>query len=127
MCKLKQEAITEVLQDAGKMIAAIEQHAGLIAECEALVNQINATAKRNGSDIKFAACVCPHTSGTVSVWISIHYARRSEIYAAIRAAGIEIAGETPCSFNSDLIDLHLEGFDVRIVMGNLYKELAEAA
>lgn len=127
MCKLKQQAIAEVMQDAGKKIAAIDRHTGLIAECEALVKQINTAAERNGSDIKSAACVCPHTNGTVSVWISINYARRSEIYAAIRAAGVEIAGETTCSFDSALVDLHLEGFDVRIVMGHIVEELAEAA
>lgn len=121
--KLKIETVDNVLREAHAKLHMIDAHAGLIAECESLGEQLNAAGERNG--VRFHTSVLPGTD-SLHVWLQVNYRSRSAIYAAIQAAGIEFAGESNATTDG-YIQIHLEGFDVPIFAGNIAAELAEAA
>lgn len=120
---LKQQTIDEVLRDCHTQLRAIDTHAGLIAECESLAERLNESAMPNGYRFSPVVSTC---RSSVTVWVQINYERRSDVYSVIRAAGIEIAGDSKHTTDG-YIQIHLEGFDVPICMGNIAEELAEAA
>lgn len=122
MISLKQKTISNILKEAGLCIAALEKHAGLIAECEALAAQLNKAA----GDSIFNAIICPHASGNLSAWVQTER-QRSEVYAAISRAGITFSGETPCQLGLGRTTVHLKGLDVTISADFKLEQLAEAA
>ena len=120
---LKQKTISEIMLEAGKKIAAVDQYNGLIAECESLAERLNEAASKLG--FQFSPLICAHESGTVSAWISVAFERRSTIYSAIRAAGLEIAGESASKIFQACVDIHLEGLDVPVTTTDIAAEVVD--
>ena len=120
---LKQRTTAEILKEAGIRIAILDKHSALIAECEALTEQLNKAA---GAAI-FTAQICPHpNTGNLSAWVQTER-KRSEVYAAISSADLMFSGETTCAWNLERTTVHLQGLDVTICAPFEAEQLAEAA
>lgn len=123
--KLLEELHRDVELEAQRKRDLIEQHRGLIAECEALAESLNKAAIGH----RFAAHAYANLAlEAVTCRVYVAFERASAVRETIRRAGLKIHGETESDVDTIGLTQHfvLADLSVPVVLVNVQAEATEA-
>lgn len=124
MSPLLEKELSNLYVEIHKRRAGLLAAQGLIAEAEALSEDIN---RQVGHDYltPTAPCVTSHHRGDAHVRVLVMNCL-ADVRRAIGQLGLTIAAETVCDYNDEMIKIQLEGIDVTldVVTDAILKESA---
>lgn len=112
MSPLLEKELSNLYVEIHKRRAGLLAAQGLIAEAEALSEDINRLVNDKYQTIT-APCVTSHNRGNVCVRVLV-FDRLADVRRAIDKIGLKIASETTCSYDKTMLRIILDGLDVTI-------------
>lgn len=112
MSPLLEEKLLELDDETKRRRAGLLAAKGLIAEAEALSEDINWLAD-DPYQMVTCPCVTSHRHGGVYVCVIV-FSRLADVRRAIDKLGLTVSLETVCDYDKTRPKIHLNGFDVTL-------------
>lgn len=112
MSPLLEEELLELDEETKRRRAGLLAAKGLIAEAEALSENINRLIN-DPYQTATGPCVTSHSRGDVYVRVLV-FSRLADVRRAIDKLGLTVSLETVCDYDKTMPKIHLNGFDVTL-------------
>lgn len=112
MSPLLEEELLELYEETKRRRAGLLAAQGLIAEAEALSEDINRLINDPYQTATWP-CVTSHSHGGVYVRVLV-FSHLADVRRAIDKLGLTVSLETACYYDKTMPKIHLNGFDVTL-------------